>query len=787
MRIHRGRHGKEEANVLAEGILLCTEEMGEEEPRIVTLLLKGFLVYLIVMGGIGCFLTSLDISCAWWIIHLGVLSGALFCALLYYSRGWQNIGYFLLLFGMFFSAVWLRRYISSGIFAVANELSRRASIFFGSNALKSYTEQIRDRSITIPVAMCYVGWVAGIVVNVLISRRMRYVAASVLSMVVLFIPLYLEREPSTLYILMLSGGLFLAFMFRKNGHYDLSLQNQRYQCDAKRKRITYVYAGKTMVHLSAVVAAVSLVLISLLGVFLPEEEYARVRSVSVMKAGTMDVMESFTLIGIMGLFNRYPNTGGLSGGTLGGVSAIQRDYETDLTVTYVPYSMDRMYLKSFTGDTYLHVQNKWDTLRDVWGEPLSEQEDATQRAYRDRYQSGDKMSAKGHMKITNVAAAEGVYLPYYSLNVAKKIALGNTGEYEYYLLHGDNNDYVSNRIGYSGDTTHSEHYAVPEENQEVIAQFCKEAGLQRDMDSVTVVKKLRDYFQANIPYTLRPGATPYQKDFVNYFLSENRRGYCAHFASAATLIFRYLGIPARYVEGYAIDPSDISEDGTVLAEERYEDYYDGYAPIGETAVVSVEVTDASAHAWVEIYDWFRGWHAVDVTPASTEAGSSGGLLQQFFDFLLSDSGDNDSQVPESGLDSAVLHNGSDRLASVGQYIGVILAFLAAVLLLFVLGRITVHRIIWYRRYHDSGYSDRLIMRYQNYIQRQERRNCELAGQLNYREQLQWLVTQGLWQLDEQEFQRAAAILERAGFSPEPITEEELEWMLGNFGKGRHLL
>lgn len=784
MRMHRMRQKKIKGgeNLLAEGIRLCTEEMREEEPRIVTLLLKGFLVYLTVMGGIGCFLTSLDILCAWWIIHLGVLAGALFCSLLYYNQKWQNIGYFLLFFGMLFSAVWLRRYISSGVFAVANELSRRASIFFGSSAQKSYTEQISNRSVTIPIAMCYVGWVAGIIMNVLVSRRMRYLAVSIFSMITLFIPLYFEREPSTLYVWMLSGGFFLTFIFRKNGHYGLSLQNKRYRFEAKRKRITYVYAGRAMVQMVAVVAALSFILISLLGIFLPRERYAGVRSASAMKAGTMDVMESLTLIGIMGLFNRYPNTGGLSGGTLGGVSAIQRDYETDLKVTYVPYSMDRMYLKSFTGDTYLPVQNKWDTLRDEWGQPLSEQENATQQAYRHRYRSGDEMSAKGRMKVTNVAAAEEVYLPYYSLDVSKKVALGNTGEYEYYLLHGDNNDLVSDRIGSYGDTVHNEHYAIPEDNQEVIAQFCQEAGLQRGMDSDTAVKKLRDYFQANIPYTLRPGATPYEKDFVNYFLTENRRGYCAHFASVAVLVFRYLGIPARYMEGYAIDPSDISQDGTVLSEERYEDYYDGYTPIGETAVVSVEVTDASAHAWVEIYDWFQGWHAVDVTPASAETGESGGLLQQFFDFLLSDAGDSGSQGMETGGDPAALQMGSDRLASFGRYAGVFLAILMAVVLFVLLGRIVVRRMLWYRRYRRAGSSDRLIMRYHNYIRRQIRRDRELAEEMNYRGQLQRLAEKGAWQPEGLELEQAAAILEQAGFSSEPITEEELEWMLGKLGR-----
>ena len=69
---------------------------------------------------------------------------------------------------------------------------------------------------------------------------------------------------------------------------------------------------------------------------------------------------------------------------------------------------------------------------------------------------------------------------------------------------------------------------------------------------------------------------------MNYFLTKNRRGYCAHFASAATLAFRYIGIPARYVEGYAVDPQDVSEEGTIEYDEKYEAYYEGTSEVGRS-------------------------------------------------------------------------------------------------------------------------------------------------------------------------------------------------------------
>nr|WP_269141945.1 transglutaminase-like domain-containing protein [Lientehia hominis] len=96
-------------------------------------------------------------------------------------------------------------------------------------------------------------------------------------------------------------------------------------------------------------------------------------------------------------------------------------------------------------------------------------------------------------------------------------------------------------------------------------------------------------------YTLTPGLTPEGKDFVQYFLTENHQGYCRHFASAAALLLRSAGVPARYVEGYAVSPeAETDEDGWV------------------------RLPDSSAHAWVEIYVSGMGWIPVETTGAVRE-------------------------------------------------------------------------------------------------------------------------------------------------------------------------
>lgn len=48
-------------------------------------------------------------------------------------------------------------------------------------------------------------------------------------------------------------------------------------------------------------------------------------------------------------------------------------------------------------------------------------------------------------------------------------------------------------------------------------------------------------------------------DFVEHFLTDTKIGHSVHYASAAALMFRYYGIPSRYVEGYLATPEDVRD------------------------------------------------------------------------------------------------------------------------------------------------------------------------------------------------------------------------------------
>ena len=141
----------------------------------------------------------------------------------------------------------------------------------------------------------------------------------------------------------------------------------------------------------------------------------------------------------------------------------------------------------------------------------------------------------------------------------------------------------------------SQYVSYPQDTFKRLEQICKDTPLT-ELNTITTFILVT--LQNRAVYTTTPGNTPYNKDVVDYFLFENGKGYCVHFASAAALMYRMYGIPARYVTGFVAQPTDF--------------HPSRYAKGNFSAII----TDKSAHAWVEIYLDKYGWVPVEVTPAT---------------------------------------------------------------------------------------------------------------------------------------------------------------------------
>ncbi|KPQ01427.1 transglutaminaseTgpA domain-containing protein [Marinobacter sp. HL-58] len=114
-----------------------------------------------------------------------------------------------------------------------------------------------------------------------------------------------------------------------------------------------------------------------------------------------------------------------------------------------------------------------------------------------------------------------------------------------------------------------------------------------------IVRHLLDRFrEQEYFYTLRPPAMP--EDGIDALLFDEKRGFCAHYAGAATFVLRAAGIPARVVVGY--QGGDSGADDEYLIVRQYD-----------------------AHAWVEAWVPGQGWVRMDPTAAIAPQRIESGL------------------------------------------------------------------------------------------------------------------------------------------------------------------
>lgn len=129
------------------------------------------------------------------------------------------------------------------------------------------------------------------------------------------------------------------------------------------------------------------------------------------------------------------------------------------------------------------------------------------------------------------------------------------------------------------------------------------AGLTNDYDKVMAIE---NYFAQN-DFVYDLNFVP-QEISAEYFLFKSKRGICTDFATAATLLIRAAGIPARYTEGYLVKTDVASRD-----------LYGRF-----------EVKADQAHAFATAFVPGCGWLEIDGTKNVIEASEERAAQQLIF-------------------------------------------------------------------------------------------------------------------------------------------------------------
>ncbi len=212
------------------------------------------------------------------------------------------------------------------------------------------------------------------------------------------------------------------------------------------------------------------------------------------------------------------------------------------------------------------------------------------------------------------------------------------------------------------------------------------------------VDKLKaiEQFLKGYSYNLQPGSVPKGKDAVDYFLFDNQEGYCTYFASAMAVLGRCIGIPTRYVEGFAVTFQKENKD-----------------PDSSTTYL---VKNNQAHAWAEAYLEGVGWIPFEATPPFydlryTKRKEKSNANPQYY-HGTDPYGSTPGEIPE-WLKNAEDGQESDRNLQDNNGVGITITIITlAVLFILVLCSICYYYIVRYqyqKNFQKADFTGRMYM------------------------------------------------------------------------------
>ncbi|MBD5089695.1 MAG: hypothetical protein HDT30_12960 [Clostridiales bacterium] len=655
-------HKKKKEKYGKSGIYVCEEkELTKSQPLCVCLL-KGILLFLAVYGSLHIFLDGFSIEYAKGFVVIFFFLLSMIISMFYYNNLTKNLGYILFFILFLVGIFFFHKYINSGYSVLYNEVYDILDEKYNFSAVRHLVEPMSDRYTSATLAIIFYGGFVFLVVNLLLAEKMSLIGTIFCTFPFWQMSLYFNRNYNILDFMLVLFSYLAIGLIKAGGRYQYRSKKKKIFIKEKKKetRISYLGKGNILLQTIGVYAGI-IVLIAGLFLFIFPKSLFTTPENSIKAKEKMDLyIQDFMLTGFISRLNQYDSRGGVSGGKLGGVGAVRPSYETDLEVSFVPLEYEDVYLKAYTGAIY--TGSSWDALwyysKDKDYNELKNYGKNGKLANSEYMAREEKDSITSRMEISIVnASKEYNYYPYYSnclnggdldfsYNIDQVIRKNSLEKYQIsYHPIGDKLIPLpkSKEVSAYEEYVWENYLTVTEDCKGAVSEFCRQAGVTGNSEED--IEKVIRYLHEQCSYSMTPGKTPRNQDFITYFLMEKHKGFCVHFASSAVMLFREMGIPARYIEGYNMSTNKIV-DGVLLEEEETKDWVSGNISKGELdklGVISVEVSDAQAHAWVEIYLSGYGWIPIEVTPAGfgeeEEESSFWNLFQKYFGYTSEEESD----------------------------------------------------------------------------------------------------------------------------------------------------
>ena len=618
----------------------------EKEPYdIRAALSKALLVFMLSYGTVGGFLSAFSVEYNRVFAFVACLVFSHIMAFIYETkiRWFTNLSVIVVFSIYAYVAVSRFWILNSGAYAIINRIYEVAQSYLGITEGGLYQLAVDDVTQAVTDIAVFVEVVLVILMVIRFQYKVSLLRVFATTFLPFLVPIYFERTPGLVEIFFLLAGYITVAITQSS-------------------RVKEQLSEQIKLALPVGIAIAGCILLVMVGL-MPRSVYRRVVQPNKNKQASEEEVTRYAQYGVMALFMDRLSGGGMGMGKLSQNQMVMPDYKTDLIVRFTPYNTEPVYLKAFTGVTY--TGNMWTdasslSVNEVNMETVTE-------ARKQLYLQNKKLQGKGRMDIINVDLDVTVR-PYYVGDDPGTFFTDKDGEFvRQFTYYPDVTDTPLER---AYDQPSMKYLEISQLCYDTVQEICQTQKFHGSQEEIA--QQIIDYFDENYTYTLRDRRYFGNMDYISYFLGKNKKGRCTHFASGATMLFRYMGIPARYAEGYVFSYTDAVLDGELLSDLSYEDYYDGYTKIGNTGVLQLEIADDHAHAWVEIYLPEKGWVVVDPTPAAEEED-----VGNFWDAFL---GNNAVGGDEDGNDDGVGGNLENALAS-GVWI--FISGIAAIVLLLI--------------------------------------------------------------------------------------------------------